>query len=59
MPACQKRTPDLIIDGYEPPGGYWELNLGPLEEQPGLLTSEPSLQPVLFCFETESHTSSG
>ncbi|KAL6062981.1 hypothetical protein STEG23_031002 [Scotinomys teguina] len=24
---------------------YWELNLGPLEEQPELLTAEPSLQP--------------
>ena len=24
----------------------WELNSGPLEEQPGLLTTEPSLQPL-------------
>jgi hypothetical protein len=23
--------------------GYWDLNLGPLEEQPELLTSEPTL----------------
>jgi hypothetical protein len=23
----------------------WELNLGPLEEQPVLLSAEPSLQP--------------
>jgi hypothetical protein len=27
------------------PCGCWELNLGPLEEQSVLLTSEPSLQP--------------
>lgn len=25
--------------------GFWELNLGPLEEQSVLLTAEPSLQP--------------
>ena len=30
--ACQKRAPDLILDGHEPPCGYWELNSGPLEE---------------------------
>ena len=29
---------------YELPCGCWELNLGPLEEQPVLLTTEPSLQ---------------
>uniref|UniRef100_A0A8I5ZQ82 Uncharacterized protein n=1 Tax=Rattus norvegicus TaxID=10116 RepID=A0A8I5ZQ82_RAT len=45
MPAGQKRAPDLIIDGCEPPCGCWELNSGPLEEQTVLLTSEPSLQP--------------
>jgi hypothetical protein len=26
------------IDGYEPPGGCWELNLGLLEEQTVLST---------------------
>ena len=41
--ADQKRAPDLIIGGYEPPCGCWELNSGPLKEQPVLLTSEPSL----------------
>jgi hypothetical protein len=41
----QKRAPDPITDGCEPPGGYWELNSGPLKEQPVLLTAEPSLQP--------------
>lgn len=46
MPAYQKRAPDLIIDGHEPPCGWWELNPGPLEEQSILLTAElSSLQP--------------
>ena len=44
MPEGQKREPDLITDGCESPCGYWESNLGPLEEQAMLLTSEPSLQ---------------
>jgi hypothetical protein len=34
---------DLFIDGYELSCG---LNLEPLKEQTGLLTSEPSLQPL-------------
>ena len=42
--ACQKRASDLITDGCEPPCDCWELNSGPLEEQPMLLTAEPSLQ---------------
>ena len=45
LPVGQKRAPDLIIGGCEPPCGCWELNSGPLEEQPVLLTAEPSLQP--------------
>jgi hypothetical protein len=44
MTADQKRAPDLS-DGYQPPCGCWELNSGPLEEQPVLLISEPFLQP--------------
>jgi hypothetical protein len=32
------------------PCGCWELNSGPLEEQPVLLTTEPSLQPVCLSF---------
>ena len=44
MPAGQKRAPDLITDGCEPPYGCWELISGPLEEQAILLISEPSLQ---------------
>ena len=45
MSAGQKRAPDPITDGYKPPCGCWELNSGPLEEQPVLFTAEPSLQP--------------
>jgi hypothetical protein len=33
-------------DGCEPPCGCWELNSGPLEEKPVLLTAEPFLQPL-------------
>jgi hypothetical protein len=44
--CIQKRAPDPIIDGCEPPCGCWELNSGPLEEQPVLLTTQPSLQPL-------------
>jgi len=48
MYACKpEEGTDLIIDGCEPPCGGWELNSGPLEDQPVLLTSEPSLQPLL------------
>ena len=50
MPAGQKRAPDLITDGCEPPCGCWELNSGPLEEQAMLLTTEPSLQPHVVRF---------
>jgi hypothetical protein len=32
-----------VTDGCEPPYSCWELNSGPLEEQPVLLTAEPSL----------------
>jgi hypothetical protein len=30
----QKRASDPITDGCEPPCGCWELNSGPLEENP-------------------------
>jgi hypothetical protein len=43
---CQKRASDPFIDGLEPPHGFWKLNSGPLEEQPVLLTAEPSHQPL-------------
>ncbi|ERE86056.1 histone deacetylase 2-like protein [Cricetulus griseus] len=38
-----QKAPDLTTDGCEPPCGYWELNSGPLEEQPVLLASGLSL----------------
>jgi hypothetical protein len=34
-----------VIDGCEPACRCFELNQGPLEEQPGFLTAELSLQP--------------
>jgi hypothetical protein len=49
-PACQKRASDPITDGCEPPYDTWELNSGPLEEQPVFLTADPSLQPQTFFF---------
>jgi len=55
-PAGQKRAPDLITDGCEPPCGCWELNSGPLEEQTVLLTAEPPLQPCDLLFLTQSAT---
>jgi hypothetical protein len=44
----QKRVSDLIMDGCEPPCGFWDLNSGPSEEQSVLLPAEPSHQPCLF-----------
>jgi hypothetical protein len=44
----QKRASDPMTDGCEPLCGCWEWNSGPLEEQPVLLTTEPSLQPQHF-----------
>ena len=49
MPESQKRAPDLIADGCEPPWGCWELNSGSLEELAVLVNSEPSL----FFFKRE------
>ena len=46
----QKRALDPFTDGHEPPGGGWELNSGPQEERPVLLTTEPSLQPSFLHF---------
>jgi hypothetical protein len=37
-------TVNPITDGCEPPGGCWELNSGPMEEQSVLFIAEPSLQ---------------
>ena len=45
LPGCQKREPDLITYGCEPPCSCWELNSGPLEEQLVLLTSDHLSSP--------------
>jgi hypothetical protein len=39
------------MGGCEPPCSCWELNSEPLEEQPVLLTTEPSHQPGHFFFK--------
>ena len=49
IPLCLKRTSDTTIEGCEPPDG-WELNSGPLEEEPMLLTAEPSLPAPIHVF---------
>ena len=41
--VCTRFLELLQNDCCEPPCGCWELNLGPLEEQQVLLTTEPSL----------------
>lgn len=59
LDACedQKRVSDPLALELQVAGNYhgggWELNPGPLQEQPGLLTDEPSLQlPVLTAQNT-------
>lgn len=45
----QKRASNLlgqVTQGCELPCRCWELDPGPLEEQPVLLSAEPSLQPL-------------
>jgi hypothetical protein len=37
-----------ITVGCELPGECWELNSGPLEEQPVLLTAEPLPSPSMY-----------
>lgn len=37
---------------YKSPCGYWELNLGSLQEQKAFLATEPSFQLLFFLFET-------
>ena len=51
-PACQKMPAELIRDGCKLSNSCWKLNSGPLEEQPVLLISEPSCQPldISLCF---------
>lgn len=35
-----------VTDGWVPPWGCWELNLGLMEEQPVLLTTDSFLQAL-------------
>ena len=42
---CVSDPLKLELDSCELPSGCQELNWGPLEEQPVLLTTEPSFQP--------------
>lgn len=38
------------VTGCNPPCGSWKLNPGPLEEPPGLLTTEPLSIASLFFY---------
>ena len=44
-------SPELELDVCELLCGFWELQLGSLEEQLMLLTPEPSLQPPAVYFK--------
>jgi hypothetical protein len=59
-PACQKRALYPITDGCEPPCGCWELNSGPLEEQPPLQSPQflmfKAREPfVIFHTQAKAH----
>jgi hypothetical protein len=43
-----------VADRCELPCGCWELNSGPLEEQPVLFTAEPFLQPLKLIYFLKS-----
>jgi hypothetical protein len=47
----QKRASDPITDGCEPLCGCRKLNSGPLEDQPVLLATESSLQPIRYIYQ--------
>lgn len=48
--AQLKRAPNPILDCFKIRYGCWELNLEPLEKQPMLLITEPSLQLIVINF---------
>jgi hypothetical protein len=52
-----KEASDPITDGCEPPCGCWELNSGPLEEQPVLLSAEPSPLVLIFNYQRRMKSS--
>lgn len=37
-----------VTGGCEPSSGFWDLSQGPLEEQPVLLTTDPSLHNPFY-----------
>ena len=45
-----------VTDNCKLPCGCWELNSGPLEEQPMLLTVESSFQPLALHFLAIMHS---
>lgn len=48
-----------VTNGWKPPSGCWELNLGPWKQQPVILTTELSPTPsfiYLFLIFTEIMT---
>jgi hypothetical protein len=45
-----------VTDGCELPGGCWQSNPGPLQEQPVLVTAEPSLQLLPWLLKTRSYS---
>lgn len=40
-----------VPESCELPRGYWELNLGPLREQPVLPTPAPSYKVLIYYFD--------
>ena len=47
MHVCAQRVPREVKKHLEIPWN-WSYDLGPLQEQPILFTTEPSLQPMAF-----------
>ena len=45
-----------VVDGHEPPCGFWESSPGPLQSQPVFLTTKPSLQPHHWPLDPFSHS---
>ena len=54
--CCLQTHMKWVTDGFDPSCGCWELNLGPLEEQPAFLTPESTLQTLGFVFEVGSQS---
>lgn len=49
---AERKVLDFLILSYSSESlcGCWDLNSSPLQEQPMLLTAEPSLQPRIFIY---------